>query len=421
MYDLIVVGGGLTGVAAAVAAKREGVEKVLLIEQSGFLGGAPGMNYVNPFMPYQLVVGEDKTKDREWLSKGMFKEVLTRLREKNGVPYDHWSPVFNEEILKIIMDELTDEYGVEVLFHAKLVDVACVDGKVNSVTVAGKSGQLTLEAKYFVDATGDADLSAFAGFPFHLGREDGLCQPMTLCFRIGNIDTEAFSGEERQRAQALYKEYQAAGKITNPRENILIFKHALPGVLHFNTTRVVKHNPTDMWDVSKAEKIARKQMYEMYNFLKDNICGFENSVLLSSAPAIGVRESRMIDGEYTLTVEDLTSFTKFEDGIAACNYDIDIHSPDGSGTSHWYFPDGTYYTIPYRCLIPKNSKNLLTAGRCISSTHEAQASYRIMPVCCTLGEAAGVAIGLAVKNSANVKDVDTTTLRAKLKEYDAFF
>ena len=162
-------------------------------------------------------------------------------------------------------------------------------------------------------------------------------------------------------------------------------------------------------------------MYEMYTFLKENIKGFEDCVLMSSAPAIGVRESRMIDGEYTLKVEDLTSFTKFEDGIAACNYDIDIHSPDGSGTSHWYFPDGEYYTIPYRCLIPKDSQNLLTAGRCISSTHEAQASFRIMPVCATLGEAAGLAIGLAVKNNQNVKDVDTDVLRAKLKENGAFF
>lgn len=418
MYDLIVVGGGLTGVAAAVAAKREGVEKVLLIEKSGFLCGAPGMNYVNPFMPYQL---KQEDGSRDWLSRGMFKEIMDRLRAKNGIAYDFWSPVFNEEILKIVMDDLTDDYGIEVLFHAKLIDAQCSDGKVTSVTVAGKSGQLKLEAKYFIDATGDADLSAFAGFPYHVGREDGLCQPMTLCFRIGNIDQEKFDQDERRRAQDLYKQYQAEGKITNPRENILIFKHAMPDVLHFNTTRVIKHNPVDMWDLSKAEKIARKQMYEMYTFLKENIKGFEDSVLMSSAPAIGVRESRMIDGEYTLKVEDLTSFTKFEDGIAACNYDIDIHSPDGSGTSHWYFPDGTYYTIPYRCLIPKDSKNLLTAGRCISSTHEAQASFRIMPVCATLGEAAGLAIGLAVKENQNVKDVNTDVLRAKLKENGAFF
>ena len=418
MYDLIVVGGGLTGVAAAVAAKREGVEKVLLIEQSGFLCGAPGMNYVNPFMPYQL---KQKDGSKDWLSKGMFKEIMERLRSKNGIAYEYGCPVFNEEILKIVMDELTDDYDVEVLFHAKLIAAQCSDGKVTSVTVAGKSGQLKLEAKYFIDATGDADLSAFAGFPYHVGREDGLCQPMTLCFRIGNIDQEKFDQDERRRAQDLYKQYQAEGKITNPRENILIFKHAMPDVLHFNTTRVIKHNPVDMWDLSKAEKIARKQMYEMYTFLKENIKGFEDSVLMSSAPAIGVRESRMIDGEYTLKVEDLTSFTKFEDGIAACNYDIDIHSPDGSGTSHWYFPDGEYYTIPYRCLIPKDSKNLLTAGRCISSTHEAQASYRIMPVCATLGEAAGLAIGLAVKENQNVKDVDTISLRAKLKENGAFF
>ena len=132
---------------------------------------------------------------------------------------------------------------------------------------------------------------------------------------------------------------------------------------------------------------------------------------------IGVRESRMIDGEYTLTKEDLLACARFDDSIAVCNYDIDIHSPDGSGTSHYYFPKGEYYTIPYRCLIPKNAENLLVAGRCVSATHDAQASLRIMPTCATLGDAAGIAASIA--SNGNVRSVDTNELRKILKEKGA--
>ena len=165
--------------------------------------------------------------------------------------------------------------------------------------------------------------------------------------------------------------------------------------------------------------IAREQMFELYNFLRDNCPGFENSRLLYSASEIGTRESRMIDGEYLLTKDDLLSLKRFDDAIAVCNYDIDIHSPDGSGTSHYYFPDGDYYTIPYRCLIPKGAENLLVAGRCVSADHDAQASLRIMPTCCTLGEAAGVAASMAVETSCSVREIDTARLRAILKENGA--
>ena len=146
----------------------------------------------------------------------------------------------------------------------------------------------------------------------------------------------------------------------------------------------------------------------------------ENSFLMATASEIGVRESRKIVGEYVLTQDDCKNCVKFDDAIAACNYDIDIHNPEGSGTSHYYFPEGEFYTIPYRSLIPKNVDNLLVAGRCISSDHEAQASYRIMPTVCTIGEAAGTAIGLAVKSNTVVKDVNIKELQKHLVENGAF-
>ena len=194
----------------------------------------------------------------------------------------------------------------------------------------------------------------------------------------------------------------------------------MKGVIHFNTTRVVRHNPTSPEEVTEAEIIARRQVYEIYEFMKKHGDGMENSFLMMTAGEIGVRESRMIAGDYVLTENDCRAFKKFEDGIAACNYDIDIHNPEGTGTSHYYFPEGEYYTIPYRSLIPTGVSNMLVAGRCISSDHGAQASYRIMPTVCTIGEAAGVAIGLAVKGQSSVRDINVKEMQRILRENGAF-
>ena len=179
-------------------------------------------------------------------------------------------------------------------------------------------------------------------------------------------------------------------------------------------------NPTSAEDVTNAEILARKQVYEIYEFMKKYSDGLENSFLMMTAAEIGVRESRMIVGDYVLTENDCRAFTKFDDSIAACNYDIDIHNPEGCGTSHYYFPEGEYYTIPYRSLIPQKVNNMLVAGRCISSDHGAQASYRIMPTVCCIGEAAGAAIGLAAKKQINVRDIDVKELQRTLKNNMAF-
>lgn len=412
-WDLIVLGGGMTGVAAAVSAKRLGLS-VLILEKAGFLGGAASTCLINPFMRYFTTVGGKRFD----LSRGFFTELHNLMSEVGSLKEGHGENI-HEEYLKLAMDRLVTREGVDVLFHAMLCGVEKDEETLTAVQMATKAGLLTFKARYFIDCTGDADLAAMAGCPFQLGREDGLCQPMTLCFRIGNVDLEKYR-ENRQLMQDMYKKLQDEGKITNPRENVLVFDTLVDGMLHFNTTRVVKHNPTDPLDVTRAEMIAREQMFEMYNFLHDNIPGFENSQLLYSAGEIGARESRMIVGEHVLTQEELKDCTKFEDAIAAGNYDIDIHSPDGSGTSHYYFEEGTWYTIPYRCLQPKNAGNLLVAGRSISTTHEAQASVRIMPIVTTLGEAAGTAAALACRAGVDVKHVDVQELREQLTRQGAF-
>ena len=245
---------------------------------------------------------------------------------------------------------------------------------------------------------------------------------MTLCFRVGNADVERFMASRPAWTRA-HAESLEAGKLQNPRENILVFYSPNPGVLHFNTTRVVKKNPTDPFDLTEAEILARKQVYEIYDLLKECADGLENSFLMMTAPEIGVRESRMILGDYVLTERDCMNCARFEDAIAACNYEIDIHNPEGTGTYIYAFGPGEYYTIPYRCLLPQTVSNMLVAGRCISSDHGAQASYRIMPFVCCIGEAAGTAAALAVQTAMDrgaVRGVDVRELQKHLREQGAF-
>ena len=419
-YDVAVIGGGLSGVGAAIAAAREGCN-VILVEKGNALGGAAVNSLVNPFMPHSTVINGVHTD----LSAGIFEVIKQKLLDKNAAqPYLTGHKLTNycfmEEELKFILNDMVLDAGIDLLFHAYICDVKKQDAKIQSVSLATKSGLMQIEADYFVDATGDAQLSFLAGVPTKLGREsDNLCQPMTLCFRVGNVDTERFYASKAHLNEE-YKKALENGEFINPRENILVGKMPVGNILHFNTTRVVKLDPTNPVDVSNAEVIARKQVYEVYEFMKKHADGLENSFLMMTAPEIGVRESRKIVGEHILTEQEIRSFTKFEDGIAACNYEIDIHSPDGTGTSHYFFPQGEYYTIPYRSLIPKTIDNMLVAGRCISSDHGAQASFRIMPTVCCIGEAAGTAIGLAVKNRVNVRKVNVQELQQTLIKNGAF-
>ncbi len=418
-YDIIVAGGGFAGAAAAIAAGRLG-KKVLLFDKSNCMGGAACNCLVFPFMPYTTKIDGEKKA----LSAGIFTEIVDRMNEirvqLGETRHMEGRSAFSEEHLKLVLNRMAQEAGVDLLYHAFLCGVEKKDGKIEKVSVATKSGVVDLFADMFIDATGDADLSYLAGCPYHLGREsDNLCQPMTLCFRVANVDMEKFI-EEKPKINELYKKLKAEGKIRNPREDVLVFTNLVPkNVLHFNTTRVVKLNPTDPFDMTKAEIEAREQVIEIFLLIKNNFESFKNAELLSTAADIGVRESRMIDGLYLLTGKELVECPKFEDSIACGNYDIDIHSPDGAGTSHHFFKEGTYYEIPYRSLVPQKIDNLLVAGRCISVDHEAQASVRIMPIVCCLGEAAGVAAAIAHKNGTATKDADISEIQKILVENGA--
>ncbi|MBQ2705049.1 MAG: FAD-dependent oxidoreductase [Clostridia bacterium] len=409
-YDLIVVGGGFAGVTAALEAARHGVD-VLLVEKYNCLGGATANCLISPFMPYWS--NDPETDEKMYLTGDMFMNIVEEMIKIGGM--NDKGLYFDEEILKLVLNRMCAEYGVELLYNTVVTDAKVENGKIISLKALGKSQTLELIADNYIDATGDGELAYLAGCEYMLGREkDNLCQPMTLCFRMSGVDKEKYLKNHAKMSE-VYREFKAKGLIKNPREDILTFGNFNDGVIHFNTTRIVKMNPTDPFQVTKAEIEAREQVFEMLDFLKNNIEGFENARIQSTALQIGIRESRKIVGEHILNVDELKSLARFDDAVAVANYDIDIHNPEGAGTSHYYFGKGEWYEIPYRSLIPKGKDNLLIAGRCISSTHEAQASYRIMPYCAQLGQAAGAAMSLAKSQGVNPRDIDVKALQEILK------
>ncbi|MBR5587033.1 MAG: FAD-dependent oxidoreductase [Clostridia bacterium] len=416
-YDLIVAGGGFAGVGAAIAAARQGLS-VLLFDKGNCLGGAASNALVMPFMKHSTMLNGEKF----FLSRGIFAEIKEKLEKMTDFDGDYYpySYYFHDENLKLLLNRMAQEAGVNLLYGVYLSEVEQSGEKIDSVTLSGVSGKIKLEADYFIDATGDGNLAFLAGCEYMLGREnDNQCQPMTLCFRVANVDMDLYS-EQKPLFNPIYKEAKEKGLFSNPREDVLSFKTLVDGVVHFNTTRVIRKNPTNPFDRTQAEIEAREQVFEIFDFLKKNFSAFKNSSIISTAAETGVRESRMIKGDYLLTKDDLLACKKFPDAIAAANYDIDIHSPDGAGTSHYFFEEGTWYTIPYRCLHPVGKENLLVAGRCISSDHDSQASYRIMPIVCTIGEAAGVAVAVAKKAGVGVGDADVSEIQKIITQTGGF-
>ncbi len=415
-YDIIVAGGGFAGVCAAVAAARLG-KRTLLIEKEGSLGGAAVSSLVLPFMGYHTTVTDDSGNKTDLdLVRGIFAEIVAKLNALDGTGRH----LFSTDRLKLVLDELVTASGCDVLFDSMIVDVNKSGRRIDGVCVYSLGRKYTFEADCFIDATGDANLAALAGCEFWLGRDsDRLCQPMTLCFRVSGVPTKLLF-ERRDEMQKVYAEQKKSGLLRNEREDLLYFTTIDPNVTHFNSTRVIKLDPTDPFALSKAEIEGRKQMFELFELLRNNFDFCRDMKLVSSGSQIGVRESRMVKGEHRLTGDELVRTVKFPDAIAVGNYDIDIHNPTGSGTSHYFFKPGEFYTIPYSSIVAKDSDNLLVAGRCISCDHEAQASIRIMPICAAVGQAAGTAAAVLTEQKVAAREADTEKIRKCLLSADAF-
>lgn len=445
MYDVIVVGGGISGAMAGIGAARAGA-KTLVIEQYGFLGGMLTAAGVGPMMTFHA--GEQQ------VVQGAPGELIERLKEKDQSPGHIFDSTgctytvtpFDVEGMKRELELMLTEAGGEPLYHAMLASVEAVDGEVKSITVCTKAGLMKLQAKVYVDATGDADLAYQAGVECTKGREsDGACQPMTMKMRVMNVDIqtvreyiknneEEFPHVEGPVSQIdkaprvsiggfvkKVAEAKAAGDFSLKRDSVLFFEANNEGEVIVNTTRIFGYDANDPWSLSQAEMEGRRQALEVDRFLKKYIPGFENSVLVYTGPQIGVRNSRQIKGCYTLTLADVHGRSTFPDTIAHTGYPVDIHSPDGLAFTETKRPEwGSFCNIPYRCLVNEQVTNMITVGRCISAEFMAQGAIRTTPTVGAIGHAGGIAAALAVRESTPATQVDTVQLQQQLREQGGF-
>jgi hypothetical protein len=330
---------------------------------------------------------------------------------------------FDPELFKLAALELLDEAGVRFLFHAFASGVTEDDG-VRGVVFETKSGPLVIRARVVIDCTGDGDIAAQAGAAYEVGRErDGLAQPMTLMFRMVDFEQEAFARYVRTHPDQwrgvhglwdLIREAAAAGELDLPREDILFFGTPHPREVSVNSTRVTHVLGTDVFDWSYAEWQARAQLRQIADFLRRRVPGFEAAYIAQSGVHTGVRETRRVVGDYQLTVADVLGARKFEDVIARGSYPVDIHNPTGVGTVLKRLPPGEAYDIPLRCLLPRGIDGLLVAGRCLSGTHEAHSSYRVMPIVMATGQAAGVCAALATRAGSPTRAVPVERVQDEL-------
>jgi hypothetical protein len=291
-----------------------------------------------------------------------------------------------------------------------------------------KSGPVVIDADVVVDCTGDGDLAAAAGAPYEIGRPgDGLTQPMTLMFRMGNVNRDAFAGYAHANPGQwrgvhglwdLIRTATEAGELDLPRDDLLFFATPHPDEVSVNSTRVAGLG-NRVWDLTRAELVTHRQMAQIARFLQNRVPGFGDAYVIQSGVQVGVRETRRIQGEYQLTGSDVLAARQFDDAIARGAYPVDIHDPAGTGTILKRVPRGKSYDIPLRCLLPRNTDRVLVAGRCISGDHVAHSSYRIMPICMATGQAAGVCAAIAVRTGKAPREVPATQVQHVLRAQGA--
>jgi hypothetical protein len=437
-FDVIVVGGGNAGCAAALASARSG-KRTLLIERYGFLGGTATAAMVGPWMTFH--------SGSERIVGGIAQEIVERLVAMGGSPghiadasdYVPTITPFDPEMHKALLFEMMAQSGVHLLLHAWFLEAICdMPGLVNGVRVATVGGIRAYRAQIVIDATADAYVAVSAGVTTQQGDASGRVQPASLMFRLSHVDLAATAAYVREHPSemrtslapndrdaasltavaGLYELWNAArnrGDVSAPRELVSFFISPYPDEVTVNMTRVVDIDPLDPDDLTRAEVQARAQAMELLAFFKRDVPGFANARIAATATQIGIRESRRIVGTYTLTGDDVLAARTFEDAVARSAYPIDIHNPSGSGTTTHRLPAGESYEIPYRCMVPQTIDALLVAGRCISTTHEALASTRLTPTVMTLGQAAGEAAAICIERNVQPRAVDPHALRTRLE------
>lgn len=435
--DVLVVGGGPAGLGAALGAAEAGAQ-VILAERYGFLGGNATAALVMPLMSFHTQQPRPERPSERLLPTdhgegepvvaGVTARLVERLIRNGGAiaPSEETGYVvpFDPEIFKLVALDLLDEAGVRFLFHALATDVFSPHDRAEGVVFETKSGPVLIRAHVIVDCTGDGDIAVRAGADYEVGRDaDGLVQPMSLMFRVAQFNRFEFLAYVADHPTQwrgvhglwdLVARASAAGELSLPREDILLFDTPRDREISANCTRVTRVLGTDVWDLSYAEWASRRQMRQIAEFLRRYVPGFEDAYVVQSGVQVGVRETRRISCEYRLTEEDVLGARKFSDGIARGTYPVDIHNPQGSGTILRRLPPGEAYEVPMRCLIPRGVEGLLVAGRCIGGSHEAHSSYRVMPTSMATGQAAGVCAALAAVARQDPHDVNSVLVRNEL-------
>jgi hypothetical protein len=416
--DVFIAGGGPAGVAAAVAAARQGA-RVFLAERSVCLGGMGTAGMLPLFMPL--------TDGVHMLAGGVGSEILKRLHDKGGNGPDS-EVTIRAEVLKRVYDELLLDAKVQFLFQTDLIAVESEAGKVSAAILWGKSGLFAVRAHTFVDCTGDGDLAAWAGAPFEKGDEHGNLMPGTLCSLWTDIDWPAV------KEGGLHDESRLEDGFRDK-----VFTHEdrhLPGMYHVgrhtgggNIGHTFGLDSTDERSVTSALLWARKSLVEYERYYKEYLKGYGQMELVATASQLGARESRRILGDYVLNLDDFKARAVFPDEIGRYNYGVDIHasSPDPKSYQE-YASDfkelrcgwGESYGIPYRCLVPRNLSNVLVAGRCVSTDRYLQSSIRVMPGCFITGQAAGVAAALSAEQGCDTRSIAVDQLQRRLKDLGGY-
>lgn len=437
-YDVVVIGGGATGVVAALAAARAGA-RTAIVEYNGFLGG----NAVTglPLLGYHNNRGQ-------LIIKGIAYEIAERLQSIGAATEFYLDPITSDVLgldphwFKIVITEMLAEAGVDFYLHCLLTDTVVEDGKTAGVIVQNKEGSQLLRAKVVIDSSGDGDAAVRAGADYVLGREgDNKTQVSSLVFRVTNIDfapllayfranptqIRPFAMDEATVNKLLdqmeaapvfvmggfqrFIEQAIGDGVQFPRSNMVAVALKSLNQLVVVASRVEGVNPNDNRSYSNGEVTGLLQAKDIMHFLKTYAPGFQDVKLVDTAHQIGVRESRHIVGEYTLTAEDLLSGKTFDDCICLGGYHLDIHTPDHKGLQTRKVDT---YEIPFSCLLPKGLDNLIVAGRPISATHEAMSSTRVIPIQMGQAEAAGVAAAMSAQSGVSVKNLDVSALQRRL-------
>lgn len=433
--DVLVIGGGVAGISAAINAAENGA-KVILAEKNGYLGGTATAGLIGTFMTCYDATAKKK------IIRGFYEKFVNELIKENGaIPPEesltvgkygayrykgHFGVVpYDIEVFKRVSETLCEKSGVKLLYHMLLVGCEKQGRKLTKAHFATNSGIYEISAKMFIDCTGEAYLCDKAGFKTEIGDETGEKQPASMFFTIKGVDDEALEKhiekypdlERRFYMKEIAKGWET-GEFPCHTVRLRLFKSPTD---KWHVNMIQEDEPFDQHDseqVTNAEISQRKQVDTLMKFLRKYIPQCKNAELVESGAEIGIREGRRILGEYTLTKDDIVNASVFPDAICFCANSIDIHCRDHIE----YIPieGDKVYTIPYRSLVVKESDNVLVAGRCLSADRVALSAVRVMPPCFAMGEAAGTASAIAVKDGVTAKNVPFEKIKEILLKNNAY-